>query len=890
MSRRRRPNPLRRRPLADLGEQVIHVRPRTGAVDPMTSAAGTASCSPLRRTMGPRRRVGQAVAALVVAVTVSWSPVSAAAEEPEVLSVRAEAGRNVSVVVELPRGADRGDARGATLVLPEVDAVRPASVSPVWSPSLTLAVVLAPPGRPARAAATRAAADLLLRVPDGTLMTLVTPADPPVVTAPLTADARTAVGTFGEKPPEGKPLAGAAIELAARQLTEAPRPGPRAVVVLSSSATLRSADVPRVARTLRKTEALLHVVHLSNGATPTWDGLVRAASGSSTRPGTEPTDAAAALRATYKLRFRLPPGPVPEAAQLRFAGDVSSPPLRLQLPGGATPVDQEPPRVEPPPADERFSPVLAVASGLAVVAGLLLAILAGRRAGRGTGPPAAVRPAGAASQSDSALPTLAVMAAGVGAGLLGLAASVSAGVPLAAPVLMAGLVALPVLLARPQLAVLALAVEDVTNLGGVGAQYGVTGIHTGLLAIAVAAVALAWARGALRVPRVPLVLVFAVLYLVAQLAAALAAGAPAESVVAVTETAKDIVLVGLVAVVVTATDAAVPLARVLVVTVTGLALLSVVQEFVFGNSTQFGGLSNVPLAADLGLFTARHSGPLLDPNFWGRVLVLVVPLALSLAAAAASRGVRVGWLAATAVLAAGVYLTGSRGSLLALVAAVATWLLLAGPRYRRVLVLSPLLLVLLAVPGVGTRLATLTDVGASSLSRPDPSLEGRRVAQAAGLLMVTEHPLMGVGPGRFVQEMPEYQRRYGLPESRPLAAHNLYLEQAAEGGVVVLLAWLGLFGSAVLVALRARALLHHWAGSGERASPQAALLADGVLAALAGWAVASLFLHLATFRTLLFVFAIAAGLEARARAAMSPGPSLASDTGALVRTTTSGPR
>ena len=463
----------------------------------------------------------------------------------------------------------------------------------------------------------------------------------------------------------------------------------------------------------------------------------------------------------------------------------------------------------------------------------------------------------------------ALAAAGVAAGLLGLAGAVVVGKPLLAPVLVAGLAAVLVLLARPLLAVLALTIEDAANLGAVAAPYGVSGLHTVLLAVALGATALAVAKGTLRVRHLPLVVACAVGYAVVKAGAALAAGWPPASSVAVTETVNDVVLVVLVSVVVVATDGTVALARVFVVTVTALALLSVLQEFAFANATDFGGLSNVPLGADVGSVTARHSGPQADANFWGRVLVLVVPLALSLGASAATPTARAGWLASSGVLVVGVYLTGSRGTLIALVAAVVGWLLLAGARQRRALLLSPLLLALLVVPGVGSRLATLTDIGTStSLTRPDPSIEGRRTAQAAGVLMVTEHPLTGVGPGRFVSEMPGYQRRYALAPSPPLAPHNLYLEQAAEGGLLLLLAWLVLMGSAVLAALRARLLLGRWSGRG--AGGRHAALADGALAALAGWSVASLFLHLATFRTLLLVLAICVGLEARARAGRLP--------------------
>ena len=92
-----------------------------------------------------------------------------------------------------------------------------------------------------------------------------------------------------------------------------------------------------------------------------------------------------------------------------------------------------------------------------------------------------------------------------------------------------------------------------------------------------------------------------------------------------------------------------------------------------------------------------------------------------------------------------------------------------------------------------------------------------------------------------------------------VAAHNLYLEQAADGGIVLLLAWGVFVGSVLFVALRALAI-------GRRApDPVSAWLADGVIAGLVGWLVASAFLHLSDFRALLTLAALAAALDVHCR-------------------------
>src|SRR5207302_642550 len=55
-----------------------------------------------------------------------------------------------------------------------------------------------------------------------------------------------------------------------------------------------------------------------------------------------------------------------------------------------------------------------------------------------------------------------------------------------------------------------------------------------------------------------------------------------------------------------------------------------VQEFALHDSTSLGGLSGIGVASEVSGLGARHSGPQGDPNFWCRVLVLFLPLALAL--------------------------------------------------------------------------------------------------------------------------------------------------------------------------------------------------------------------------------------------------------------------
>jgi O-antigen ligase len=484
-----------------------------------------------------------------------------------------------------------------------------------------------------------------------------------------------------------------------------------------------------------------------------------------------------------------------------------------------------------------------------------------------TRPPAPPEPAAEAPRSPSAAWT-GVTSAAVALGCAGLALAILVAttlleLPLLAPLAAAAALGLPVLLLRPVLFLVLVTVVEVGNLSGVAALNGVPRLETALLGLGLLAVAVAFWRGRVRPGWSPF-LTAALVYLAVQATSLLSALDTEIGLGVVAETGKALMWpVIVIVLVVSAPRAPRAMAQAIVLTLATLAGLTAVQEFVLGNGTELAGLANL-LAADIGGVTARHAGPQEDANFWGRVLVLGLPFALSLARMAASWLGRAFWMATALCIGGGMVLTGSRGTLLAGAVVVCLWALLTGGRVAKSLVLAPLVLGLgLLVPGVGSRLLTLASIDTDNgLAVTDPSLDGRLAAQRVALEVLTDHPVLGVGPGGFLPVAPEYLQRLSL-NATPLAPHNQYLEAGAEGGLLGLAAWLLLLGAAVFVAHRARLLARTGGPAVETAAPVA--LSNAVLAALAGWAVASIFLHLATFRTFLFVAALGAALDLRAR-------------------------
>jgi O-antigen ligase len=466
----------------------------------------------------------------------------------------------------------------------------------------------------------------------------------------------------------------------------------------------------------------------------------------------------------------------------------------------------------------------------------------------------------------TALPPALHLALTGGALLVAAALTVTGRPLIAAGVLVTGLAAVAAL-ARPSVALAALLVVELTNAGTVASEHGGLGLSAVVLLLAVASMALHWDGDAVRaVARSPVVCL-AALWLCVRAVSGIGAADVDASLAIVIDGAKDLVFLVVVAALVVITGRDVGAVKVAVGVLAGLAAATVVQEFALHNATMLGGFSNLGAAGDVGAVSVRHSGPLSDANFWGRVLVLYLPFALSLMVIARAR-----WAVAPVALLAGLVLTGSRGAMVACALAIALWLVLAGPRFRRLLLLLPVLAVVVALaPGTGSRLATLTDLADPTATGTDLSLVNRLAAQEAGMRMFLEHPVLGVGAGNFVAEAPDYLRKTGnLEYTEVLGPHNTYLEMAAEGGVVTLLAWLAFYGSALYVAARAR--LNARALARGLPARRRELLAIAALAGLAAWAMAAVFLHLAALRALFAVMALAVALDVVTRGMRERAP------------------
>jgi O-antigen ligase len=293
-----------------------------------------------------------------------------------------------------------------------------------------------------------------------------------------------------------------------------------------------------------------------------------------------------------------------------------------------------------------------------------------------------------------------------------------------------------------------------------------------------------------------------------------------------------------------------------------LATLTIFHQVVLHNVGNLHGLSNVPLVQEDGALTPRHSGTAYDVNFWGRTMVFMIPMALTLFAIH-KKFWKLFWLGCAFALAGGLFLTQSRGGFLAVVPAVLVWFLLAGKKFRRSIAYFPIVAAV-AVPlsGVGSRLATLLSfTHNSNYQAQDPSLVTRVRFQKAAWHMFLDKPVFGHGMGTYGTLFPEYDRYSDLgdPVNIVVAAHNFYLEQAADGGIMLLTAWFIFFGTMFFCAWR---IYHNASLLGLEREKK---LAVAVAAGLTGWMSASIFLHLSDLRVMLAIAAITASVDVRMR-------------------------
>jgi len=188
------------------------------------------------------------------------------------------------------------------------------------------------------------------------------------------------------------------------------------------------------------------------------------------------------------------------------------------------------------------------------------------------------------------------------------------------------------------------------------------------------------------------------------------------------------------------------------------------------------GWTGMPLVDDGRI---QYVGIFSDPNDLGMLFVICMPMAILLSSRGGLFGLRrLFWLGACLLLLYGVYLTNSRGALLAVVAMTGVYVWQRrGPVTAGILGVGSLL-VLQLMP---SRLQELDVSEASAMGRVDAWYEGMQ--------MFISNPFFGVGTGRFT----DYHH---------LTAHNSIILVLAENGFIGFTIWFTFVGYCFWMMLR----------------------------------------------------------------------------------------
>jgi O-antigen ligase len=295
-----------------------------------------------------------------------------------------------------------------------------------------------------------------------------------------------------------------------------------------------------------------------------------------------------------------------------------------------------------------------------------------------------------------------------------------------------------------------------------------------------------------------------------------------------------------------------------------LGLVSVHQFLTKSYHNQYGGFAvAMYMAISTGVNDYRLAGPVGDPNFFAQIML--VPGLLGLERLLHERRLvlkALAGLSATLSILTVIF-TYSRGALIAMLVALILYFIIYPPRPFQLLLATAVgLIVLTFIPSsYYDRVLSLqnllpTQHGFTNI-RQDTAIQGRASENFTALLMLEQHPLLGVGLRNFPVLYQDYTRSLGLaPTSQARAAHNLYLEVAAESGIVGLTVFLS------IVVLAYRSL---WIA--RRRFFQAGLsdhthAVTGFAVAFTGYMTAAFFVHGAYPRFFYVLIGLAFGLRA----------------------------
>lgn len=231
--------------------------------------------------------------------------------------------------------------------------------------------------------------------------------------------------------------------------------------------------------------------------------------------------------------------------------------------------------------------------------------------------------------------------------------------------------------------------------------------------------------------------------------------------------------------------------------------ISVIQYLTGTFSNTYFGFAQAPLLQIVGETQGnRVAGQIGDPNFYAQIMVVLVPLAINRMLSEKSTILKLLAGYGLLVISLTIIFTFSRGGFFALLTALLVLAFYRPPRLPLLVIFlaGAWVIILLLPSSFLDRMGTITDLLSGQQDvRTESSFRGRASELIAAWQMFADHPIMGVGIKNYPAYYLQYSRQLGL-DSRTTQRepHNLFLEIAAETGIMGLLA----FGSILFFIFR----------------------------------------------------------------------------------------
>lgn len=206
--------------------------------------------------------------------------------------------------------------------------------------------------------------------------------------------------------------------------------------------------------------------------------------------------------------------------------------------------------------------------------------------------------------------------------------------------------------------------------------------------------------------------------------------------------------------------------------------------------------------------TALSGGTLSDPNFTALFILAGLPLVWALGKTG-SLFTKMFSIGLSLLMFWGIVRTGSRSALVAMAGLLVVLLIMLPSRQKIRLAMIACSLAIglgvLAPSNVKVRFQTIlsgssSSDGAEDLTRStaEDSTEGRRQLLMQSLRLTLRHPILGVGPGNFMNSENSLAQTQGLRKGQWHDTHNMYTQVSSEMGIPGLV----FFAGALIIAFR----------------------------------------------------------------------------------------